>query len=356
MRLLGKAALALLAPQQLFLDQVAAAPSNSEDLGARLARLAQAERALAASLAPRIVNAPFGEPRTQPIDGTVIRGMTSLPRVHDHVTAGSRQDMLLATMPAAPAASGPGSAPLPPSTYTTAGKNVAMNGKASTGTSKVAADSPAGTRGVPRQRVAKGSRAGLKPAAYLWLSVSPNSKGKPGGGTCKPECSAAHGICVNNVCLCKHPYEGDACEGTIEEEGGDEPLAKELAEGGVAEAWFGESGAKTLRDRVSIPLAVFIWSSLFVLTCICTSACPVLCAARRGGLPQVQAGAKGWLGGDAYEQCEAQHDIVEAWALDGRRRFERDNETESDRRAWFEKVVGDKLKGFPGKGGWYVNK
>lgn len=340
------------------------------DLSLRLARLARAEQTLAASLAPVAAAVPRGGgealagafvepsmaralPRPRPgpgmprkelqeqgehrIRGTgttslagvdaTIAGMASLASVggHDAIAAWSQKvPMFLA-------------------------------GPAKVGSSPAASIHAlsAGTRSSFRKRVTRMSSAGLGPAAYLWLSAEPGSKG--GSSTCEPACAEAHGVCVNNVCLCKHPYSGLACEGTVATSG-EEPLSKELAEGGVAEKWFGSSAAEALRDRVSIPLAAFIWSSVFAITCICTAACPGLFSGLKKGGPKGirDESEKGWFGGEEYERGETQHDIVEAWVLDSRRRFEREHQTEPERREWFEHTVGERLQA--GKAGWSTKK
>lgn len=188
---------------------------------------------------------------------------------------------------------------------------------------------PVGTQ-LPLQR----SAASLAEGASK-VESEPTTPTPAGGGACSPACKEGQGICVNAVCLCRGPWSGESCE-VAEATGNEIPFEKDAQKiAGAAGSDIGEA----LKSTVAMPFAIFIWTTVVVLTFFCTALCPQICGRRSGG-PDATAGYADF----DLEKEETQYDIVEAWAIDSRKRKDRDEQNESERRTWFEDTVGQKLR------------
>lgn len=153
-------------------------------------------------------------------------------------------------------------------------------------------------------------------------------------GNCSPACKSGHGICVNNVCLCHSPWSGESCEVAEAEALEDEiPFEKE------SQKMVSPEVGEALKRKVDMPFAVFIWSTLLVVTFFCTALCPRLCGHQSSG-----ADATADYSNIDADMLETQYDIVEAWTFDDRKPYEREEQNDSERRKWFEDNVCPKLQ------------
>lgn len=172
------------------------------------------------------------------------------------------------------------------------------------------------------------------PASLVGAVAEPTTKAPVNSNTCSPACKEGQGLCVNGICLCHGPWSGQSCE--VAEATADEvPFEK-----GVYKVVGPESGiGEALKQKVVMPFAIFIWTTVLVITFFCTALCPQLCGRRSGG-----SDSAGDYDQYDFERQETQFDIVEAWTFDNRKRQQREEQNDFTRREWFEERVGTKLK------------
>jgi len=161
---------------------------------------------------------------------------------------------------------------------------------------------------------------------------APPTKAASGSEGCEPACKKDQGICVNDFCLCHSPWSGESCEVAEAFEDGI-PFEKD------AQKMFSPEIGEAMKEKVAMPLAIFIWTSLLVLTFFCTAFCPQFCCRRSSGGPDAVAEYD-----VDFDKAETQFDIVEAWTFDSRKRHDREGQNEAQRREWFEDNVGPKLQ------------
>jgi len=167
-------------------------------------------------------------------------------------------------------------------------------------------------------------------ASLAQAAQEPSKKTTKGSETCSPACKAGQGICVNGLCLCQFPWSGESCE--VAEATDDEvPFERDARK-------LSPDVGEALKQKVAMPLAIFIWSMLLVVTFLCTALCPQLCGRRSGGPDETDDYSY-----THFEKTETQFDIIEAWTFDNRKRYEREGQNDSQRRRWFEEIVGPKL-------------
>lgn len=184
---------------------------------------------------------------------------------------------------------------------------------------------PIGTAGQQQQST----------VSLVEATAAPPTKAASGSEGCEPACKKDQGICVNNFCLCHSPWSGESCEDAEAVEDGI-PFEKDAQR--QAENVSPEIG-EAMKEKVAMPLAIFIWTSLLVLTFFCTAFCPQFCCRRSSGGPDAVAEYNG-----DFDKAETQFDIVEAWTFDSRKRHDREGQNEAQRREWFEENVGPKLQ------------
>jgi hypothetical protein len=189
------------------------------------------------------------------------------------------------------------------------------------------------TSGAQLRALAQLAQEHSSMTSFREASAEVSTKAPSDGATCSPACKSGQGLCVNGICLCKSPWTGETCADA-------EPVDDEVPFEKDAQKLSPDVG-EALKQKIDLPFAVFIWTTLFVFTFVCTSLCPQVCGRRSSGGPAMQLDDEYTY--SEFEKTETQFDIIEAWTFDGRKRYEREGQNDFQRRHWFEDHVGGKL-------------